>query len=139
LFLLLRDVRSPWLFAVCAPLGIALHFNAVPDAMKYTLGTMALAVAVTGAPHAHFLFKNMLSCAPVRWFGLASYSMYLWQQPFALTQMPRTVALSGAILCGAVSFYLVEAPLRRMLTQRREGMKAATIPLAGDLKQVGSA
>ena len=51
------------------------------------------------------------------WFGVVSYSIYLWQQPFKELRGQATgpVWLFSAIICGALSFYIVEDPARRWL------------------------
>jgi peptidoglycan/LPS O-acetylase OafA/YrhL len=55
---------------------------------------------------------------PLVWVGVASYSLYLWQQLFLCrghaawcTAFPQNLALAFAT--AAVSYYLVEQPLLR--------------------------
>ncbi|MEQ9315550.1 MAG: acyltransferase [Henriciella sp.] len=112
-YLLARDFRSPWIFAFAVPLGFALQAEAVPDVIKYTLGTGALALAVATAPTAHRIVRSALSLKALSWFGLTSYSVYIWQQPFAHSGMHWTLGILLALACGAVSYYVVETPLRR--------------------------
>jgi peptidoglycan/LPS O-acetylase OafA/YrhL len=114
LYLLLRDRVSSWLIAM-APLGVILQADIVPDAVKYTLGTTCLALGVCAAPHAGPRVQAVLRAAPLRWFGLASYSIYIWQQPFAKTDLNALLMLLAAIVVGAASFYLVETPGRNLV------------------------
>jgi peptidoglycan/LPS O-acetylase OafA/YrhL len=56
------------------------------------------------------------------WFGILSYSLYLWQMPFmnpAIT-LPWEVRLSLTFITALASFYLVEVP---MLIIRENGLK----------------
>jgi peptidoglycan/LPS O-acetylase OafA/YrhL len=80
---------------------------------------------------------RVLNAGPLRWSGLASYSLYLWQQPFLESTVkltgsagwwqryPLNFALSAA--CGFASYYLVEQPVLRY----RERRAAARRELAG--------
>ena len=71
----------------------------------------------------------------LRWLGLVSYSVYLWQQPsclahwlFGFARM-RVIGLTVPILVGCASFYLLENPIRRWLNANwRRGKAAAQLP-----------
>lgn len=115
IYLLARDLKSPWIFALAVPLGFGLQAEMVPDVLKYTLGTGALAVAVATAPAAHRIVRSVLSLKALSWFGLTSYSVYIWQQPFAHSGMHWTLGILMALACGTVSYYVVETPLRRRM------------------------
>ena len=123
-FLLLRNVSTRWLFLICAPLGFALQSHLVPDAIKYTLGTTALAIAVCSSQDAPKVLRACLSNPVLCWFGLTSYSLYLWQQPFAKAELPWQAALPAAVMAGAASYYAVEKPLRKLIVRRRSGVPA---------------
>ena len=67
----------------------------------------------------HSFSSRFLNTRPLSLAGTMSYSVYLWQQPFLdrfasslLQTFPLNLIL--AILCGAASFYLVEAPMLRL-------------------------
>jgi len=66
--------------------------------------------------------QQFLTFAPLRWFGMLSYSMYLWQQIFyQMTYALPGKAMTGfvlSIVVGACSFYFFENPLRRFINQR---------------------
>jgi peptidoglycan/LPS O-acetylase OafA/YrhL len=85
------------------------------------------------------LARRPLGWAPLRWIGLASYSMYLWQQIFLgppevyrahwwITAWPQNIL--AAIACGGLAWLLVEKPvaaLKRRLT-RSPGALARPAP-----------
>jgi len=51
-----------------------------------------------------------------------SFSIYLWQQPFYMYNWeisgPGFVGLFLAIICGTLSFYLYESPVRSLINKR---------------------
>lgn len=120
-----RQPGRPWLLdrpmtPVAAVLGaLLLNLDVVPDPVKYSLGTLLLAVGVTTLAQAPApvtaLFRN-------RWLtivGLGSFSLYLWQQPFALIHDPllRTASLGVVGLVAWASYAFVEQPARRTLNR----------------------
>lgn len=63
-------------------------------------------------------FGRMLNSRPLVYFGMLSYSIYLWQQLFLnrhsnsiITTFPFNIIL--AILCALLSYYLIEKPSLR--------------------------
>lgn len=107
-----------WPLAI-GSLGLLLNINIVPDPVKYSIGTACLALAVANLDNATSIVKNLLSARAVVWIGLISFSLYIWQQPFAelwphslVLRIPR---LAGACTCAIASYYFVEQPARRWL------------------------
>lgn len=78
------------------------------------LAPLALAFTVNHLHQAGAAARRALESAPMRQFGLWSYSLYLWQQPFYQQKAaaPSAVMFAGALLAGLASFYLLEQPLR---------------------------
>jgi peptidoglycan/LPS O-acetylase OafA/YrhL len=78
------------------------------------------------------LFKKVLSFRLLRWFGIASFSIYLWQQPFYLLfvhfDAPRALCLPFAIALGFASFHFIENPVRIYLNGRYASTKIQTLP-----------
>ena len=122
-YLWLRERRPPWLAAPWVPVscglaGVALSLNAVPDPVKYSLGTLALGACICLIGRAPPPVLRVLSGRVLPPIGLASFSIYLWQQPFytahlhGLRQLAAVVAVLAA---GALSYALIEVPSRRWL------------------------
>jgi peptidoglycan/LPS O-acetylase OafA/YrhL len=111
-------VTGPWP-ALLALLGVALNGHAAPDLMKYSLGTLCLALAVANLDRAEQATKRALSHPSMIAVGAYSYSLYLWQQPFSVVDATsRTGAIGlllAAIACGVFGYFLIEAPARRWL------------------------
>ena len=74
---------SPWIPLAASAAGILLNVNHVPDVVKYSLGTLCLSIAVSTIDVAPIWFRQILSAKWLRMVGLWSFSLYLWQQPFA--------------------------------------------------------
>jgi peptidoglycan/LPS O-acetylase OafA/YrhL len=80
-----------------------------------------LAVAAAGDGSNPVL--RVLSLKPLPWLGALSYGLYLWHWPLILWLTPTTTGVDGPLLdatrvaailgVSAVSFYLVERPIRR--------------------------
>lgn len=73
---------------------------------------------------------QLLNSVAFVWVGTISYGLYLWQQLFTLGQLPVLFKIAAPLACAAVSFYLVETPLRRRIRNwLREGPQAAAVPI----------
>lgn len=101
-------------------IGIALHWWSIPLAVQKLLGVGCFAAAICSLSVAKGRFATLLSWAPLRQFGLWSYSLYLWQQPFYLwmhsdERLSPPLALTLALACGLCSYYLIERPARTYL------------------------
>ena len=125
LLLMFVKGRIPKLPALAYPMllgaGILVHWWSVPLPIQTTVGVGVLALTINLMPKAPAIVKAVLSFRPLRWIGLWSFSIYLWQQPFYLAThrgvMPAYIAVTLAIACGVVSFYLLENPLRLYLNR----------------------
>lgn len=117
LHLMWRAGRPGWVAPAAIAVGLWLGIGE-PGLLRFGLGTAALAMAVVtldGAPRA---LRSLLATAPLRWAGLASFSLYLWQQPFMLFYRAGTssaLCIAGALSLGAWSYLRVERPARRRL------------------------
>lgn len=97
-------------------------------AMDYVAKPLCVALVLNTLSAAPALAHRALSMPWLRWFGVCSYSLYLWHPPVQELAMamnlPRWIALAAAVALGAASFYLFEDPLRKYIRDRRQ------VPLA---------
>jgi peptidoglycan/LPS O-acetylase OafA/YrhL len=124
-YLLLAKSIPAWLAPRWMPLllviaGVALNMNAVPDPIKYSLGTICLATGLMLMQRAPRAVLASLENKTLVVVGTWSYSIYLWQQPFAkmTTALPHIALLPVAFGMALLSFYCVEQPARRFLNNR---------------------
>lgn len=97
-------------------LALTLSLYPVSDCLKYTLGTFVLALCVVAIDRLPALLHVMLLNRIVAFAGVASFSIYLYQQPFyQVTAGWRPLMLVPAVLCGLLSYFLIERPFRRIL------------------------
>jgi peptidoglycan/LPS O-acetylase OafA/YrhL len=72
---------------------------------------------------------TMLTWQPLRWMGLTSFSMYLWQQPPFVALLKGEIAplpaLAIAVAAGTLSYYFFENPLRIAINERWDRRKSA--------------
>lgn len=98
-------------------MALCLSLYPVKDCIKYTMGTTLLALCIATLERLPQRAKALLASRPLRYAGLTSFSLYLYQQPFAhaITHDNRLPMLGLAVLCGLMSYYLIEQPARRAL------------------------
>jgi peptidoglycan/LPS O-acetylase OafA/YrhL len=116
---------------------------------------LSLATVMVLMPLAHPACRlgNVLGCKPLRWVGVRSYGIYLWQTPVIVLTSPqgphgqslvRDVLQVAAIFgIAALSWKFVEEPIRhgaigRLLARRRRlGWSWATFTTEGRVVLVG--
>jgi peptidoglycan/LPS O-acetylase OafA/YrhL len=108
---------------------------------------LCLALAINHVGETYAALLKLLSWAPLCWFGLCSFSLYLWQQPFytaevmrpepwavnagraifsavAAFHIPFAEEMTGCLVIalitaiGAASYYVIEKPCRGYLTRK---------------------
>lgn len=94
----------------------------VPLWWRFSFALVALGVTVNHLDTIHNWLRKLLTNKIMRWFGLCSYSIYMWQQIFyeyswAIPGKHLT-ALILAICTGAASYYLFEDPIRHAINKR---------------------
>jgi peptidoglycan/LPS O-acetylase OafA/YrhL len=131
--LLLNNRKIPTLPLLCYPglglIALASRWWSVPLPVTMIVGVGALALLINLLAMAPQPIRSALAFYPLRKFGLWSFSIYLWQQPFYLAHyrdgMPGWLALTLAVSAGIASYYLIEKPVRAYLN--RGWAKAAPI------------
>ncbi len=96
--------------------------------------SVLLAISVNTLDVAPTIVLKALSVRTLRWFGVCSYSIYIWQQPFFFFrrylawEYSNLAGLLAALVIASCSFYLFENPLRKWLSgqgsQRRSRVAA---------------
>jgi peptidoglycan/LPS O-acetylase OafA/YrhL len=107
-------------------LGISAYWWRVVPPATLVIGCSAFALALNLLDRSPGLFRTLLECRLLRQFGVWSYSLYLWQQPFYMLAkregLPAPLGLACTLAVGIGAFYLVENPARlwlnRVLTAR---------------------
>jgi peptidoglycan/LPS O-acetylase OafA/YrhL len=113
IYLILAD-RSfhPSVPLISAAIGLSVSLiGSIPDPLKYTVGTFGLALSLTTMRSASPWVRRILSTPILTVFGLGSFSLYLWQQPFAGKE-PHLLLLGAVFLCAALSYLVIEKPAR---------------------------
>lgn len=99
-----------------------LHLMLAPLLLAFTVNQLAVLPAA---------IRTLLSAAWLRWLGVCSFSLYLWQQPFyhAARHEPAhgMFYLAAAMIAGALSFYLFENPIRLRLNAWWEKRNASAV------------
>lgn len=113
-------ISSPSVAPLLLLIGIALHWWSMPLVVQRLFGVGCFVCAICMLAATRGWFAAVLSWTPLRQLGLWSYSLYLWQQPFYLWRHSEQgnsplLALTMALTCGLVSYYLVERPARSYL------------------------
>ena len=117
----------------CLVLAFLCYVRALPVWLTFTLGPVLLGIAVNHLMESALIVRKVLCFGPLRWLGILSYSIYLWQQIFykLYYALPGGV-LTGfvlSILVGAGSYFIIENPARRYINNRWS--KSGTRPGAG--------
>lgn len=94
-----------------------------------TIAPICLAFSITYIDQVPAIFRSILSAKILQWFGLCSFSLYLWQQPLMMAahelRMSSMAAFLAALLLGALSFYAFENPIRILINRAWSSRKPA--------------
>ena len=106
-----------------------LRFWPLPQLLQVSAQTLFSVGVVLCIQNAIVARHRILNMPFVVWLGTISYSLYLWQMPFAnpeaqswFTAFPQNLVL--ALLAAIVSFYAIEQPALKL-----RGRRAAPIPI----------
>ena len=110
---------KPWMPLVALALAL---FAYLPNTHWWTsdvVTPLLLAFAANHLRETSAAVRGLLSTRLLRQFGIWSYSIYLWQQPFFMykSSLPAGLAVLGAMLAALISFYLVEGPCRAWINE----------------------
>jgi peptidoglycan/LPS O-acetylase OafA/YrhL len=120
---LVIEVRNlkikPFVPIILGFIAIALNSNPIPDPVKYSFGTASLAISLSMIPKTFGIVRKALEWPALTTIGLASYSLYLWQQPFYIANGSGRIGILPAVIAslvfGAMSYKFIEGPVRRRI------------------------
>ncbi len=127
LYLLLRPIENrpegtqlpQWIPTAAFLTALTLKSEMFPVWLGYSVGTLALSIAVNTIDFASQPVRSALSARPITSLGMVSYSLYLWQQPFFKFSdfIWAPAALAGSLAMASVSYLLIEKPSRAFLNR----------------------
>lgn len=141
IFLLLRNfnISIPWYVPIIsATAALIIGMLSTRGIYKYIIPQLLLAISVNTLSHAPAWLRRMLCNRILLWFGICSYSFYIWQQPFFILVQyseeayARYIAFIFALGIGTLSFYFYEQPMRKWI---RGISSSKTKPSQPDIKQ----
>jgi peptidoglycan/LPS O-acetylase OafA/YrhL len=115
-----RPHVPPWLPLAALLLAVWISQASPVWWLGQALNPFLLAFAVNHLSEGFSWVRAGLSRLPLRQFGIWSFSIYLWQQPFYASKdtLGMPVALVLAVAAGLLSFYGIERPAREWLNLR---------------------
>lgn len=139
LYLHSRNWTSTWnsksvpLLSILVGAAISIPLS-VPDPIKYCLGTGLIAFGLVTVQFSWSSVTHFLSNPVLRYLGIWSFSIYLWQNPFFPLQYdyPAPLLLAATLAISLASFYFVERPVRRYLNNLGDRRLLTKQSLAGE-------
>ncbi|WP_414737977.1 acyltransferase family protein [Gemmata algarum] len=125
-FLSRSTVRGVWIATVAITTLIVVQLTSALDvpiirAYRATISWLAVAILINCLIHdSRAVLTRLAQRKPIVWIGHLSYSIYLWQQPFAphvtgadqsVWYRAAPVNIAFAISCDIASYYIIERPL----------------------------
>ncbi|MGC5799155.1 acyltransferase family protein [Sphingomonas sp. NFX23] len=131
-FYLASDRAKRVMSALCLPafvIGCILPFTEFPMAIQVAATAVLLALSVNGLDGAADTIRRVLEHRPLRYIGIISYSLYLWQQPFFTMheRISSALLLPAVVVCALASYYLVENPARAYINEHWSKRRRAKV------------
>ena len=110
------------LFIGLVLLAIASYSYSTPLWWRFSIAGVCLGITVNHLDRIPQWLDYLLAHPVIRWFGLCSFSLYMWQQVYFeyLWAIPggRVTAIALVLATGATSFYWFENPVRHAINNR---------------------
>lgn len=124
---------SPIMPVIAFGLAMICYSLYLPRWFSFSFAPILLAFAVNHLTILSRVFKKMLCFAPLRYMGIWSFSIYLWQQPFyeyksVIPGPGFLLPLLLSLTCGLLSFYYFENPLRTRINRHWDNIKVVNKP-----------
>lgn len=107
---------------ICLAGAFVCYLEDMPIWLVFSVSPILLSIAVNHLDNIPKLMSKVLTFKPLRYLGILSYSIYLWQQFFFVYHwaypIPKPTLAILAIATGMISFYLIENPARRAINSR---------------------
>lgn len=112
----------PYVPLLCILAAVVCYAEALPMWLLFTLSPVFLAISVNHLNDLPALINKFLAFAPLRYIGLWSYSLYLWQQLFYMYSWAipfgKPMGLLLTFIAGIASYYLLETPVRHLINSK---------------------
>jgi len=103
-------------------MAILSYVYQLPLQLRYSFAPLMLGVVVNHLDQIPSWCHRVLTMRIVAWFGICSYSIYMWQQVFFEYAWALPGGRLGGLVCaiavGAASYYFFENPIRHMINNR---------------------
>lgn len=118
-----RNITLPQFTSLfCVVLAFVCYVRIFPVWLTFVFCPILLGIAVNHLSDSAKAVRSVLNFAPLRYLGVLSYSIYLWQQIFyKLYYVLPYGLITGffvSIFVGAGSYYIIENPLRNYINRR---------------------
>lgn len=111
-----------WTPVACFTGAVLCYAQQLPLWLVFSVSPVLLAVAINHLHNVPHMVNRVLTFPPLRFLGLWSYSIYLWQQFFYeyawAFPFSKVLAPTLAIVAGIISYYLFENPIRNFINRK---------------------
>jgi len=115
-------VAHPTVTFLCILGAVLCYAEGMPVWLIFAVSPLLLSVAVNHLENLPKSLNWVLSQAPLRYIGIYSYSIYIWQQFFYeyswAFPIPKLIVALLAIAVGILSYHMLENPARRFINSR---------------------
>jgi peptidoglycan/LPS O-acetylase OafA/YrhL len=111
---------SVWFFPLVTVIGSLGVSARVPWYLTTIWGPLFFSLSVNSLDSTFQGIRTTLSHRAIVFVGVASFSLYIWQQPFYKFRdnLPAGVAFVGATTVALLSFFFFEDPIRRWMNSK---------------------